>query len=267
MRKSTFLAMVVTMSVLGHQVQLAAAGDAAAARQSDWVKLADRQVGSGLETGTVEVGRRSGALERLQLTATGADLVVRELRVYFLDGDMQRFAGPFHVVRDATSPPYELEGGAREVDRIEMTYKAGVALARQPLVVGVWGDAGRAQDRPPTSGENVFDADWELLGKEIVGPAVVHNVIAIGRQEGRFEAVRLRVLSSDVAFHDVRVVYLNGVTETLAVRRLVRAGDASPPLPLSGEAQFIREIELVHEANPGMRDRAVVQVWARRVNR
>ena len=89
-------------------------------------------------------------------------------------------------------------------------------------------------------------------------------MIPVGREAGRFASIRVAVERSDVAFHDIRVIYLDGEVDTLAVRRLIRAGDTSPPLNLKGDSRFIREIELVQEANPDTQAPAVIQVLARR---
>ena len=268
MWRQSVWAVTVAGACLLHTMERASAAEDADGSQAHWIKLADRTAGSGLETATVVVGRQAtaGWFSRIRLTATGGDLLVQEIRIYFADGDMQRLPGPARVARETRPASFPIEGGARPVDHIEMTYK-GVSWSRQPVVAGLWAElvAGRDAASPP--GPASFDADWELLGKQVVGPAVAQDVIAIGRHEGRFDAVRLRVLGGDVAFHDIRVVYRDGNTETLAMRRLVRGGDASPPLSLSGEAQFIDKIELVHEADPQAREPTVVQVWARRPDR
>lgn len=99
-----------------------------------------------------------------------------------------------------------------------------------------------------------------MLGQQDVGRGVDHAVITVGRRAGHFAAIQLVVSKSDVAFHEVRVVYVDGETDVLAVRRLIRAGDRSPLLQLKGEARIIREIELVHEANPSTSEAANVQV-------
>jgi hypothetical protein len=198
---------------------------------------------------------------------------------------MQRMTDGSAIAMNALSKIFEIEGGGRHIQHLEMTYTGQRSQSGQSAVVNVWGapSGDKADPRsnlgqvatqsdariePVTApADDVFDVGWELLGREQVGPSISRNVIPIGRHEGRFDALRLRVLTSDVAFHDIRVVYLNGDSDTLAVRRLVRAGDASPPLSLRGDAQFIREVELIQEANPEMAGRAVVQVWAHRPDR
>ena len=231
---------------------------------ADWRRLAEHRPSSGLETATFAVGRHAGAFERLRLVATGTSIEIHEMRVYFADGDMQRLATRSTVSAIGGSPAYDLEGGARKIDRIELTHRSRDLRAKHPAVIAIWAEPARDGIASEAVDSAALDPDWELLGKELVDAEIAQNVIPIGRHEGRFDALRLRVLRNDVAFHDIRVVYLNGDTDTLAVRKLIRAGATSPPLQLDGEARFIREIELVQEANPETHGRAVVQVWARR---
>lgn len=258
------LPLVLLTSASGFAQAPTSAANSDPSASADWLRLAEHRPSTGLETATFEVGRHAGAFERLRFVATGATIEIHEMRVYFADGDMQRLAARTTVTGIAGSPAYDLEGGARKIDRIEATLRSGNYRARPPATIAIWAQSARDAIASEAVDSAALDPDWELLGKELVDAKIAHNVIPIGRHEGRFDALRLRVLRNDVAFHDIRVVYLNGDTDTLAVRKLIRAGATSPPLQLDGEARFIREIELVQEANPETHGRAVVQVWARR---
>lgn len=232
--------------------------------EARWIKLGDKSVGSGLETEAFEVGRHAGTFERIRIAAMETDLFVQELRVYFASGDMQRLTRDARIARNTLSETFTIDGGPRDIERIELTFKGRATSTRREPVVAIWAEKAtfaRQSERPDAV---VSDDDWLVLGKKSVSPSIDHTVIPVGREAGRFESIRIAVERSDVAFHDIRVIYLDGEVDTLAVRRLIRAGDASPPLVLKGEQRFIREIELVQEANPNMQGQAVVQVLARR---
>lgn len=229
--------------------------------QARWIKLGDQPIGTGLETVAVEVGLNAGAFERIRIATNGAELLIQELRVYFANGDMQRLSRDARIARNSRSEPFMIEGGPRDLDRIEMTFKGRAWGPQRDALLEVWAERADTGNRESV----VLEDDWLLLGKKSVGASIDNSVFPVGRQAGRFDSIRLAVQRSDIAFHDIRVVYLDGVVDTLAVRRLIRAGDASPPLVLKGgEARFIREVELVQEANPEMPGQAVVQVYARR---
>jgi hypothetical protein len=230
-----------------------------------WIKLGDKRVGSGLETEAVEVGRHAGTFERIRIAAIETDVLVQELRVYFANGDVQRLTRDARIARNTQSEAFTIDGGPRDIERIELTFKGRATVSRREASVAIWGERANAERQIERPDAVVLDDDWLVLGKKSVSASIDHTVIPVGREAGRFEAIRIAVEQNDVAFHDIRVIYLNGEVDTLAVRRLIRAGDASPPLVLKGEQRFIREIELVQEANPNMQGQAVVQVLARRV--
>lgn len=224
-----------------------------------WIKLGEKRIGTGLETGTLEIDRSVGAIARVRFSTTGADLFVQELRLYFTDGEMQRVVRDAHLARDAQSDAFPVEGGSRPVERIEMTFKGRATLGRREGAVTVW-----AEPERPTQTLAALADGWLSLGQQTVGASIDRATYRVGREAGLFESIRLAVQRNDVAFHDIRVIYIDGEVDTLAVRRLIKAGDTSPPLALKGEARFIREVELVQESNPEIRERAVVEVLARR---
>jgi hypothetical protein len=238
-----------------------AAAPAAAQRlagEPQWIQLGTKRVGPGAETDVVPVGRQAGFFDKIRLSVNGSDLFVRDIRIVFANGEVQSIVYNGKIQNNDYSYPLQLQGGIRHIDRIEMTYRARLKLSGGGTRVTLWGESIGDRDY------NRFDSGWELLGKEVVGPDVKTDTIPVGRQEGRFEAIRLRVFRSDVAFHDIRVVYGNGESDTLAVRKLVRAGEATPPLDLQGGGRRIREIQLVNQSNPNYPGRAIVQVWAKR---
>ena len=257
MRGRTVILMLLASVLLVTRPAWAHADDAR------WIKLGDKRIGSGLETEAVEVGRDAGSFERIRIAAIETDVLVQELRVYFDNGDVQRLTRDARIARNTQSEAFTIDGGPRDIERIELTFKGRATASLRDASVAIWAEKanfGRQIERQDSVTANHA---WLLLGKKSVSASIDHTVIPVGKDAGRFEAIRIAVGRSDVAFHDIRVIYLDGEVDTLAVRRLIRAGDASPPLALRGEGRFIREIELVQEANPNMQGRADVQVLAR----
>ncbi len=56
---------------------------------------------------------------------------------------------------------------------------------------------------------------WDKLGEQSVGFNVDRDIIRVGRREGKFEAIKLRVLNNDIQLISARVVFSNGETEGL----------------------------------------------------
>ena len=78
-------------------------------------------------------------------------------------------------------------------------------------------------------------ARWEQLGCQKVGFTTDKDVVRVGRGEGRFNAIRLRVAGNKVHMMDLKVVYANGQPDDIQVREEIRAGGQTRPLDLKGE--------------------------------
>jgi hypothetical protein len=105
-------------------------------------------------------------------------------------------------------------------------------------------------------------AEWEMLGEKAVGFGVDRDVIHVGRHEGRFERLMLRVSRNDIEVLDLRVVYANGEADDIHVRHFIHADEDTRPLDLQGDhGRRIERIELTYRSRPSFRGEAVVQVY------
>ena len=95
---------------------------------------------------------------------------------------------------------------------------------------------------------------WVYLGEAHVDGAVDHDKIKVGRSEGRFKAIQLRVDRAPVEFRHVVVHYANGTSEEVQVRQKIRAGGSTRDIDLRGGDRVIESVELWYEkANYGSR--------------
>ncbi len=85
---------------------------------------------------------------------------------------------------------------------------------------------------------------WEELGCGKVGIKPDRDSIRVGRREGRFSAIKLRVRGSKIELLDLTVVYERGPPDDLEVRTKIRDGDETPPLDLRGERRAIDRVDL-----------------------
>lgn len=89
---------------------------------------------------------------------------------------------------------------------------------------------------------------WVHLGTERVGTRPDKDIVYVGRDEGRFEKLMLKVTGGDVHVGDVKVVYGNGTSEHLNVQEYLRAGQSSPAFDLRGHHRMIERIELIYQS-------------------
>jgi len=104
-------------------------------------------------------------------------------------------------------------------------------------------------------GERGERGEWVELGCKEVSFRVDRDVLPVGRQEGRFYAIRLYARGGAVEMLNLKVIYANGDPDNLAVRHVLDRGERTRPIDLRGRARSIRMIEMVYRALPNRRDR------------
>ena len=152
-------------------------------------------------------------------------------------------------------------------------YRADPKGAPKGAVVEVWGlqtsggpgfgpGAGGGRPSQPVFGfTGAPVGKWELLGTQSVGFGNDRDSIRVGRQEGGFRRILLRVRENDIDLQSVRVIYGNGEPDNLAFRQIIRAGGTSGPLDLRGDVRAIERIDMTYRSNPNRRGQAIVEVW------
>jgi hypothetical protein len=109
-----------------------------------------------------------------------------------------------------------------------------------------------AQRRPAERVTSAQQGSWDLLGETRVGFGVDRDVISIGRSETdyrnrSYDKLRLNAERGDVRMREVKLRYINGVTEDIPAERMLRAGE-SMILDLRERRSFLSQIELTYGA-------------------
>ncbi len=105
--------------------------------------------------------------------------------------------------------------------------------------------------------------NWELLGTAKVGFIGDKDVIKVGRKDGDFSKIKLRVRGNEVEFMDVDVVYANGQRDDIRIRNRIKAGDETRAIDLKGGDRFIRRVEFVYKSKPSFKGQATVELWGK----
>ncbi len=85
---------------------------------------------------------------------------------------------------------------------------------------------------------------WERLGDAHVDGRQDHDVIHVGRHDGRFRALSLSVSGGEIFFEKVLVHYGNGSTEELVIRDRIPSGGRTRAIDLPGDRRVIESVEL-----------------------
>ena len=107
---------------------------------------------------------------------------------------------------------------------------------------------------------------WVKLGEQEIGFGVDRETIQLGREAGRFRAIKLIARRNDVFVVDVRATFRSGETQDLAVRQYLPAGRETgllqlAPSPRGDNGRVIERLDMVYKRRPGFGGAAVVEVW------
>lgn len=216
--------------------------------RDDWELLGRKDVGFGVDRDVIRVGRHEGRFSKIALEVQDNDIEIRDFRVFFRHGPPQEVRVRERIRAGGRTRPIDLEGGARVIERIELVYRSRPG-ARGRATVLVYGRQAVGGPPPPPPPPR---RDWEELGCGKVGIKPDRDVIRVGRREGRFGAIQLRVRGNRVNILDLRVIYDRGPPDDLRVRAEIRDGGETRPLELRGERRVIDRVELTYKIPLGV---------------
>ncbi|NOU31686.1 MAG: hypothetical protein HOO96_27610 [Polyangiaceae bacterium] len=103
---------------------------------------------------------------------------------------------------------------------------------------------------------------WEKLGERMVDGKMDRDTIAVGRDDGRFKTLQLKVEGSALEMFDIVITFGDGSTFSPPTRLRFGNGTTSRDIDLPGDKRGIKKVELKYGNLPGG-GRAQVEVWAR----
>jgi len=213
--------------------------------REQWEMLGEQTVGFRVDRDVIRVGRREGRFSALALEVRDNDVEITDLTVFFDRGPPQTLRVRERIRAGQRTRPIDFAWGDRRIDRIEITYRARPGFGGRAKV-SVWGLRAAAPPPPPPS------ARWEELGCSKVGLKPDREVIKVGRREGRFSDIQLRVRGNKIEILDLTVVYDRGQPDSIRVRSQIRDGGETGPLALKGERRVIDRVELTYRVPIGL---------------
>ena len=181
-------------------------------------------------------------LEELAVKLTGSDVEVLDLKVMYGNGTVDDISVRQVFKAGTSSRVIDLKGGNRQIDKIGVTY-----VPRGPARIAFLGVPGAAPN-------------WDTLGCKDVGFVVDRDVIKVGRKDGTFKALKLRVKQAPIEIFNLRVVYGNGAKQDINVKAVVKPGTETRPLDLAGKERGIDRVEMIYRSIPSFKGKATVCV-------
>jgi hypothetical protein len=225
-----------------------------------WVKLGEREVNGRVDHDRIEVGRYEGKFTKLTLYVENSDLELLDFEITF--GNRERLHPEIrHVFKEGSrTRVIDLPGDERVIRSIDLKYRnlPGGGRAR----VEVWGWKGEDAAAPRPAPDTWDSQGWVMLGERTVNGRADHDRIEVGRREGKFARLTVRVLDSDLELIDLEIKFAKGAPWHPELKHYFKEGQRTRVIDFPGDERTIRFIDFKYRNLPGG-GRAKVQVWAR----
>lgn len=249
------------------------------------ILIAETDVDLSLDRYTIDVRQAKGAYKGIRIkNAMGKLFDVRRVQIVYSDGSVWNEDRQIDMYWGERSRPINPTYESKFIDQIKIEQEPGYGRGRLQII-GIQDPEGRAMDRAgdgrpdretsggisvrptvpvassatpgqPTAGGDV------LFGAQYVGFLTDRDTIRIGPEVGKFAKIRLRVLDNDIHIKEMKIVYANGESDTLAINADIPKNSRTNWIDLRGD-RFIKEIQLVYRARPNFNGRARIEVFGR----
>jgi hypothetical protein len=240
------------------------------ARLGEQVEGGDVMFGSavvnfGVDRDVIRVGADIGKFDRIRLRVLDNDIFITDMKVVYADGTSEDAIINSDVKRNTRTRWISLKGD-RFIREVQFIYRSKPSF-RGRAYVEVYGHYAAGWLGPNGEGRK-YNQGWVLLGSQSAGFGIDRNdIIAVGRNEGSFKRIEVRVRDEAITLFDVRVVYGNGELDVLQANRArVEARSKWGPVDLKGGTRVIQEIRptyrtRIFQQGGIARGRAVVEFW------
>lgn len=222
-------------------------------------------VNFGVDRDVIRVGADIGKFDRIRLRVLDNDIFITDMKVVYADGTSEDAVINSEVKRNTRTRWINLKGD-RFIREVQFIYRSKPSF-RGRAYVEVYGHYAAGWLGPNGEGRK-YNQGWVLLGSQSAGFGIDRNdVIQVGRNEGGFKKVEVRVRDEAITLFDVRVVYGNGELDIIQANRArVEARSKWGPVDLKGGTRVIQEIRptyrtRIFQQGGIARGRAVVEFW------
>jgi hypothetical protein len=104
---------------------------------------------------------------------------------------------------------------------------------------------------------------WEKLGQRKVNFKLDKDEIGVGRFEGFFTALQVKVKDGPINMHKMIVHYRNGSEQEVELKNNFTAGSESRVIDLPGNKRVISKVVFWYDTKDFSNSKAVVELWGR----
>jgi hypothetical protein len=104
---------------------------------------------------------------------------------------------------------------------------------------------------------------WEVLGRREVDFKNDHDQIDVGRREGRFKQLQLRVKNAPIEISDMVITFQNDETFKPTLRHRFEEGSGTKSIDLPGDRRAIKRIDFRYKSIHRREGKGTVEVLGR----
>lgn len=219
-------------------------------------------VGFGVEREKITISPDTGKFHAIRLKVRGSDIHIKELAISYADGSSETLTIDAAVKAEQKTKWFKVNDKAF-IKEIELAYKPRPGFKGQARVevVGQFSDGWLA-----AGGEGrQFNDGWVLLGSQTAGAiGFDKDVVTIGKNEGGFKKIRLKVRDRSITLREIRVAYLEGPDDVIKTNDRVDPDQIAGPWDLKPGQPAIKEIVAVYRRRMIFgkgQGTAVVEFW------
>ena len=229
--------------------------------------------GSGV---SIDVSKAPGAYRAIRVRAKSGDKAqFTRVQIIYGDGSVFNENRKISLSKGERSRAIDEGKSDRFIDKINISNTGGsgkavieilgiqtAAGAKKSRGGAASGEiAGSATDAKPDTAApgTIEDGNDVMFGYQNVGFGIDRDVIKVGGDVGKFDRIRLRVLGNDIHINALKVVYVEGDAQDVAVDADIKANTKTKWFELKGD-HFIREIQMLYRSRPNLKGQARVEV-------
>ncbi len=240
--------------IVGALFLLLSIGQAGLAKEAKrWVYLGQTTVNGQSDHDRIGIGRNEGRFQSIQLRVAGAPVEFQRVVVNFVNGGKEEVDLRNRIAAGGQTRAIDLRGYDRVISSVDFHFSKANWRASSLPRVSLYGEKVNPKPGP-----------WVYLGQTTVNGQSDHDRIGIGRTEGRFQSIQLRVAGAPVEFQRVVVQFANGSKEEVDLRNRIAAGGQTRAIDLRGNDRAISGVEFhFSKANSYSRTAPKVSLYAR----
>lgn len=105
---------------------------------------------------------------------------------------------------------------------------------------------------------------WKKIGSKKVTYKLDRDVLHVGKNDGTFKKLKIKVTGGSINMHKMVIEYGNGQRDNVPLVHTFIKGSDSRVIDLQGRNRVIKDITFLYDTKNGAKRRATVHVYGRR---